>query len=530
MSVKIWLGVGLIATIAVSLALLPICYGYRHVQKDEILASIGRDDEYVYLTWIRQSQEGHWLFDNPYTLEPHRRLYFNPFFLIVGKAAAFLDCHPFTALNIFRVVGGVALVVGVFLFFRGLLENGWWSYVALMITCFAGGLGHLSFSRSPLIIRDGSDLFWASRSITEARFLPSILFYPQGAVSVLLLLIFWFSFLKLREKIHRLWLITAWVAGAFLVAVHPYDLVLAVLVPVGVLFLTLPLTQQDLLALGASFMGFIPVGLYFLAVSKIDPVFSAWSQTKSDSPSNVFQWLILWAPLLPLALIGLGSFVKKDLPKWVKKESLVLVSWFVLLPLLIYLPVNFQRRLAEGAYLPVGFLATLGALYLWRHFSKWGLILTFLLIGFSLPDYPFQVYQRVRILREDIWGGYYLPKRKIDAFSWLEHYSEDTEAVLALPDDGLYVPTFSGNRVYLGHWANTVNALQKWDLLVSAFQSTTPSYLRRQFLLKNQIAFLFAGKELPQPVRSLLVPWEETGLSPVFENEAAVIFKLVREI
>jgi hypothetical protein len=515
--------------IAVGLALVPVWYGYRYVQEDEILASIGRDDEHVYLTWIRQAKEGEWLFNNPHTLEPHRRLYFNPFFLVVGKTAALLNCSPLTALNIFRVIGGVSLVIGIFLFFKGLLGNGGWSWVALVITCFAGGLGYLSFSRSPLIIRDGGDFFWASRSITEARSLPSILFYPQGPISVLLLLIFWFSFSKLRERIHRAWLITAWVAGAFLVAIHPYDLVLAVLVPVGVLFLTLPASQQDLLALGASFMGFIPVGLYFLAVSNIDPVFSAWSQTKSDSPSNPFQWLILWAPLLPLALIGLRSFLKKDLPNWVKKESLILVTWFVLLPFLVYLPVNFQRRLAEGAYLPVSFLATLGVLYLWRHFSKWGLVLAIFLIGLSLPDYPFQVRQRIRILREDIWGGYYLPKRKIDAFFWLDHYSGDTEAVLALPDDGLYVPAFSGNRVYLGHWANTVNALQKWDLLVSAFQATTPPFLRRQFLLKNQIAFLFAGKELPQPVRSLAVPWEETGLSPVFENEAAVIFKVVRE-
>lgn len=521
---KTWFGVILIAVFAVMISLFPLWYGEQDLRVGEFLTSLGRDDEYVYLTWVRQAKEGEWLFDNPYTLEPHRRLYFNPLFLVMGKIAAWFNLSPFTAFNIFRVMAGSSLVIGVFLFLGELINHDRWRLITLLVICFGGGLGYLSFSR-PAVIRNGDDLFWASRAITEARFLPSILFYPQGPISVLLLMALWTGFLKLRKNASWVWLGSSLIAGNLLIAIHPYDLLLAGLIPLGLMIMELPVTRRDLLALGILFLSLFPMALYFFAVSQLDPVYAAWTQTKQSSPPSKLQWIVLYAPLLPLALAGLGSFIKGKMPGWVKRESRILVIWLVILPLLLYLPVNFQRRLAEGAYLPIGFLATMGVFYLWQRFSRLGLILGVFLIGISLPDYPFQACIRARVLKEDVYEGYYLLQNDLSSFSWLNHYLPRHPSIVALPDYGLFLPAFTNGRVYLGHWANTINSSAKRDRLREVFQPGSPSSFRTQLIKENQIVFVLASKNPPFPFGDLAIPWEDKGLSNVFENETMVIFQ-----
>jgi hypothetical protein len=520
---KAWLAVGFAAALATSLALAPVWLGYFNTGPDEVFTSAGRDDEYVYLAWVREAKEGNWLFDNPYTLEPHRRLYLNPLFLLMGKTARVFNLGPFLVFNIFRVIAGVVLTAAVYLFLRTMIRSPGWLFGALLVTLFTGGVGYFSYAKPP-ILRDPRDIFMASRMITEARSLPSILFYPQGPFSVTLLLALWVLFFELRKRFAWRIFLLSLVAGNLLVAIHPYDLLLALVAPLIFLFLEPPLTRDDLVALGVLAFSLLPVSLYFVSVARMDEVYRAWTRIRQLSPP-LSQWLIIYAPLLPLSLIGLFAYVKRERPDWLGERARLVVIWFGLLPFLVYLPVNFQRRLSEGAYLPVGFLAVLGIWWLSRRFSRAGAALALALVVISLPDYPFQAYERIRVLREDFWGGYYTPAGKLQAWSWLDRHSQEKEAVLALPDEGLYLPVFTGNKVYYGHWANTVNSAAKWERLMRVFRPSVAPYFRRRLSRRTGASFVFAPKEPPPPVKGLLVPWGDPALPGVFENDAVAIFQ-----
>lgn len=524
-SFKTWFLVAAVAVVAVGLALTPLWVGYRASRADEILASLGRDDEYVYLAWIRQAKEGEWLLNNPFTLETHRRLYFNPLFILMGKLSRVFSLEPFTVFNLFRVIGGASLVICVFLFLNKLIKDRRWLMITLFLIGFAGGLGYLSYSQPPLL-RNGGDLFWASRSITEARFIPSILFYPQSPISVSLILIIWSLFFRLRQRFDWISFLLQFGAGSLLVTIHPYDLVLVLLMPLSWVFLNLPVKGRDFLALTLLFLALLPASLTFLIVSRLDPVYLAWTQVKQASPAKV-QWLVLYAPILPLTLVGFLTFLRREKIPWLGNEARILAVWFAWLPILLYLPVNFQRRLAEGAYLPLAFLAGVGVwrLSFWR--PKLGLIIALVLLLISLPDYPFQVYQRIRVLRWDPWGGYYLPQAKLAGFSWLDRYTRNDEAVLAYPEDGLYIPAYSGNRVYFGHWANTIDSEAKANYLAYVFRPAAPADLRKDFVERNQISYLFAGKVLPEPVGPKVFPWNEANFLPTFENDHVAVFRVV---
>lgn len=524
---RVWILVGLMSFGAISLALLPVWLGYRQSGPDEVFSSVGRDDEYVYLAWIQQAKEGRWLFNNPYTLESHRPLYFNPLFLLIGLVGRVLSLETFLVFNFFRVLVGVSLVVGVFLFFRSLINDDRWLLIGLFLAVFSGGLGYLSWSKPP-VIRDFNDLFMASRASTEARFLPSILFYPQSPASVVMLLGLWLLFLRLRKRFVRSLAFLSIMIGNLLVGVHPYEAFLVLPISIGLVASELPIKRNDLFALATLGLSVAPVSLLFLAVINREPVYHAWTLIKQLSPPLV-QWLVLYAPILPLSLAGLVAYLRGQRPVWLRREARLLLVWFILLPLLIYLPVNFQRRLAEGAYLPVSFLAVLGIWWLARRWGQTGIIVAAVLVILSLPDYPFQALQRFRALREDLKEGYYLPKKKEEAFVWLDLQTKNDSAVLTFPLDGLYVPAKSGNQVYLGHWANTIEMPQKWDRVVDAFWPASPSSVRRRLFQENKIEFFFAAKHPPSRVESLVIPWEDPFLRTVFENDQVAVFQVDQE-
>jgi len=63
----------------------------------------------------------------------------------------------------------------------------------------------------------------------------------------------------------------------------------------------------------------------------------------------------LYGPLWLLAAAGLWGAIKTDSAAW---RGVAL--WFVVVLLLIYVPVNFQRRFMEGWHVPVTILAAAG--------------------------------------------------------------------------------------------------------------------------------------------------------------------------
>ncbi len=518
-----WFRISLLAAIVVGIALVPVWYGYRSSTENTIFVTAGRDDEYVYLGWARQAKQGDWLFDNPYTLEGHAKAYVNPLFFVIGKAAAVTDLPISLVFHIGRVVAGVSLVVAVALFLSYIIRSFRWLSVSLFIVFFAGGIGYLS-DPERISFETMTNLFWASRSITEARSIPSILLYPQAPVSVLLLLGIFKLYIHQIERFRwaRFGLTT--LVSSLLIAVHPYDVVLIVLISFGVLLLRMPFTFRKSVAWASIVLGALPVTLYFFLLSRSDPVYHAWTQVSQSSP-GISRWLILFAPLMPLVVAGLIAWRRLELPPWLeKRRGEVLFIWLVLLPVLIYLPVAFQRRLSEGAYLPIGVFATLGIWYLMRRFGKKGLLLSVILVVFSLPDYPFQVLIRTRILKQDYTGGYFLSKSKIAGFQWLERYGDHGVKVMAFPPDGLYIPAFTSSRVYLGHWANTVDSAEKYTYITKIFSPNTSACARLKFYNTFDIEYLVTSKEyaIGQPETGYYIPVGE-GFSAVYESRDTLI-------
>ena len=514
---KEWIFVSLIALFTVILANSPVFWGYLNQPKGFLFSSAGRDDEYVYFSWIRQAKQGHWSFENPYTLQNQRRFYLNPLLLFLGKTAAVFNLSPFLVFNLSRLISGFLLLLVAYQFLSYFISDIKLRFFTFLVICFSGGFGFLGN-----LIHGQSWLFynlWASRSISEGLTFTSLLFYPKSTASVALMLSYFLVFFKLLKG-PRFWLfVLGGVLGNLLVLIHPYDVVILLLVPFVFLLLRKS-EKKDWFSLIILNSTLFPGSLYTLFVSQSSPIHKAWTRIFLSSPP-FFQFFLLYGFLAILAILQVVSYFRQQ----EKKKFAFLVGWFLLLPFLLKLPVFFQRRLIEGAHVPISILASLFLFKILKKFKRPDVLFLLSIVFLSFHNIYF-LKGRIDILKNDPKGYYFLSEEKILALSWLGKNTVNKN-VLAVPDDGLVIPAFSDNKVYLGHWANTPDSTRKGEVLASFLNINTLDFERIAFLKAEKIDYFFFKKDKISPVKvEIFDPGGKPYLKSVFENKEVVIFRV----
>src|SRR5687768_12175900 len=70
-------------------------------------------DNYTYASWAQQARAGKWLFHDAHTTDAHRAIYFNPYYLLVGRVARLFDIQPFFIMNVLGLLGAGAAIFTV---------------------------------------------------------------------------------------------------------------------------------------------------------------------------------------------------------------------------------------------------------------------------------------------------------------------------------------------------------------------------------------------------------------------------------
>jgi hypothetical protein len=95
---------------------------------------------------------------------------------------------------------------------------------------------------------------------------------------------------------------------------------------------------------------------WLLILTRLDPGMASWSAHNVLESPPPHAYLAAFAPLWLLAGAGLRLAWRELGPRrW------LLVAWVVAPVVLVYLPVSFQRRMAEGWIVPLGILAAVAA-------------------------------------------------------------------------------------------------------------------------------------------------------------------------
>jgi hypothetical protein len=179
------------------------------------------------------------------------------------------------------------------------------------------------------------------------------------------------------------------------------------------------------------------------------------------------------------------------------REDLFLLAWLVLLAAILYLPNpagDLRRRFLDGLYLP---LVILGARGMYETIlprlrsARARALVPFSYVCFAAIGSAFLALAPIAVAANPQYSA---TRATYDGLTWLG--AEPTGRVLAMPGVGLYVPAYSPDTVYVGHYDETFDYVNKTRTALAVL--TGQSDLE-QFIATNHIRYVVWTSDLPSP-------------------------------
>jgi hypothetical protein len=496
----------------------------------------GTEDGYSYLAKMRLGTRGDWLFTIRYTAEPHQgALLFLPYILLgkltglfVSTASPDLPTALAVAFHIARVLCGLLLILVCYRFVAVFLRRPGSRMLALVLIALGGGLGWL------LAMAGLGHLFGS---------LPVDFYVPEG-----------YSFLILFGLPHLALARSAMLAGFLLMfravnASGPPRLWLRWTLLAGLCWIVMGLcvpfyTAVVYLILGswglaawlrgrrfpwalfwrAISAGLVPLPLllynsFVFATNDVLRRWSAQNQLPSPNPVHyVFGYVVLAVP----AMVALRWVWRKGTPEH-GAPYLLLAAWLVMVPVAVYLPINVQRRLAEGVIVPLSILAVAGLRLMVPHRQHWKRAQAALLV-LTLPTSAllwlggtFSTLKPERPL--------FHPRVELSAMDTLNGIAPRDAVVLCLKETGTVLPARTDLKTYVGHGPETLNAKEKEKLAEQFFAGELDSEARRSLL--SSVDYVFFGP-LEQQHAGANRSWAEglKLLAPFAPGDPVVVYEV----
>ena len=526
----------LLASIILIISTIPYCYVLWKTPPDmQFTGWLGSPaDHNCSLSRIRQAIEGFWLFENRYTTEPHFRGMIRPYWLFIGKLSGLTKISPIIIYHLTRLFFSFLLMMVVYKFLSIFFLNKAMKIVAFLLIFLSSGFGWMfalsSFLRGGTIKFCSVDLF-----VPEATTFKAIHQNAHLAVSLILILLVFvlmyssFNNDRIKPSIY------AGLVGFLLAFVHPFDMPSIYLTLFFyIIFLSykegkvyIPKIKAFLFMV---FISIVPI-LYNYYFVLFDPVVKEWHKQNVLPSPNPLGYISGFGFIFFFSLIGLAHAIQRR-----KKTDIFLIAWVISISMLLYSPIKVQVKMVMGLHIPLSILSTIGLFILFkklrkvysirynrRSFKKIRFIILSIFILSTTPT-------NIALLLNDMFFHIhadpfpvYIHKDKIEAFKWLQRNTQSSEAVLSSYQTGNFIPGWSGNKVFIGHWAETINTSEKFKLLNLFFQSENDQ-IRKNILATYNIKYLFYGPE--EQRLGHFNPFNELYLLEVFKNPRVSIFQV----
>lgn len=405
-----------------------------------------------YLAKMRQGYEGSWLFTLPYTAEPGQGAAINLYYIFLGHVARIVGVPENLGFNSLlvtfhaaRVLGALLLSLALYRFFAAFFVETGQRLLAFSLALFGSGLGWLAA---------GFGFFASDFWVAEAY--PFLASYANPHFALGLALQVWLLTPLRSDAPYDLGRFLLMLVGAALLSlIYPFGWVLTIVVLTA--WLVWQAWQRNPLSADqtrwvAVLVGGAPYALYAFLTINTHPVLSQWNVQNLTPAPTLLDLLISLSPLVLLAVAGIVfAFQAAD------NTFRFLSIWLVVGILILYVPINLQRRLISGLYVPVVGLAVFG---LWKLISsvtlrKTAALAVLLLV---LPTNGLVILGGIQAARQHNNPAINLNISELDAFRWLNENAPPDSLVLASPASGLLIPAYSSMRVIYGHPFETVDA------------------------------------------------------------------------
>ncbi len=524
-----------ISLIVLALTSLPYLLGYALAPADMEFGGLvmNIEDSQSYLAKMFQGAQGRWLYHIPFTPEEHEGAFVGGFYLFWGWVARLLGLPIIYLWHTSRILCGALLLLATYLFIARFLENTSERIFAFLLSVLGSGFGWAA-------LLTGQPFLWGSFPVDfkmpEAHPFFTILTFPHFSFATAMLLVISLLLLEYLRRGRLWWSGLAGVAALLLIIAQPFNVVIVAAVLLAYLALLIcskTLPPRRLLGLLPLALIPLPLIIYYCFVFTANPLFRAWWEQALTPSPHPLHYLLAYGPFI-LAIPGSMALIRE------KREGLLLVAWAIIIPPLLYLPLNPQRRFVAGLHIPLSILATIGLYrYLLPRMESsrlWARITSheryeprslrrFVLVALFLLTLPSNLYILASLGVTAIQHPYpfYHEQAEVEAVDWLAAHTSSEDTVFTTYWTGSYIAARAGNRVFLGHWAETMNYARKMEEAKTFFGPASDEW-RKELLRDYNISYLFYGpreKALPG-----FEPRDEPYLVEVYTNSEVSVYEL----
>lgn len=472
---------GLILIVFLALTTLPYVVAGNASDQAYVFSGflINPIDGNSYLAKMRQGHEGNWLFVLPYTQEPGSPAAINMYYLLLGHIARWTGFSLVFVFHAARVIGALGLAIVLLGFFRRVFEPAWMRLLALALALFGSGLGWLAIAFG-LFTSD----FWVAEAFP---FLASFVnpHFPLGmAIQVWLLY-------PLADKRPLTWMHRAALVltSAVLSIVYPFGLSVALVVLAAWCLWSYwrrSNWQNEVWRVACIVAGGGPYILYSLWIVNTHPVLLIWNAQNITPSPGLLNLLLSLSPA-----ILLGAWAAYHVVRTPDSRFQFFVLWLFLGILILYLPVNIQRRLSSALYVCVVTLAVfaIGQLRLRTGLRN---VVTISLVLLAIPTTALLLLGSLNAIRNRD-ADIFLYRDEALAYAWLDANASRDSLVIASPKTGNSIPAYTDARVVYGHPFETANAVEREAVVTGFFAGELSSARALEMLDSEKADYLFYG-------------------------------------
>jgi hypothetical protein len=480
------------------------------------------DDATTYLAKMRQGADGSWLWNDPYTSEPHGGVFLFSFYILFGHLAALLHLPLIAAYHVARISGAVALIIAADQLCRRLLQPDL-RRLGLVLVILGSGAGFLAQALgNPSVL--GSQLEALDLHLPEISGWYSILAIPHFAWATALIIAALLGLLRIAEA--PAWRPLALTSAALiaLTAIHPQ------MIPVlGVIWVAYQAvlyawgarpSMRSVAAQAVPFLATIPLLGYNAWILFRDPTIAEWArQWRHQAPGPVSLALSLGLPLLAAMLGMVIAWRRRD------RGLALLFVWPPLVIALLYLPniANIQRRLLDALYVPIGVLAAMGIRTLTSRLRRArGRRIEAMLVMACCLSSALVLAIALRFA-SGAFAEAYIGGDAWQAMQWLSAHHQLSDRALSAPGAGQLLPAWAGVQVYVGHYSETLDYFQKIRNVGAVLKPGRPASTVRSFLHDNGITLLYWG---PDEALTGYQPNDQPFLQPIHQDGTVTIYRV----
>lgn len=525
--------VAIISLVSIILSTAPYLYLYFTKLDNSIYLwahAFNTGDTMVYFSYIEQVKQGHFLFKDLFTSEPHLR-FLNIFWLLTGFLAKLLNLTSAAAYHAVRI-----LLIPIFIWTLKktsdyFLPNNRHSTTILLFLAYFTGFGIMlnPFLQNGLVAEmvAGLDL-----ACPEATPYMSMLFSGHFIMSWICLLWSIILISKMYQFKSLKYAAGAGFLSLFFLQFHPYYAPLIFLFSffTGFYFYFTKknntLTTLKLIITHALIS--LPAILYYIYFLLFDYRFSIFfKQNNTPSPE---WWVILlsFGPLFPLAIIGI---IKLYRDKNISIKNFLLILWLVLSTILLFSPFKSQRRFIEGMFVPILLLAwpIIESIYYFIMKPKRNKIVAVSIIIFTLllsSQTTFFIFFITHRLQHNQPDYIYYPDDIIKPIAWIKKNIQESDIILSSKFSGIFIAGLAGKQTYLGHRGETLFFDEKKKTENAFFYSLT-DIQRIKFLVDNKLTILYwSNKEKAESTD--FNPDSKPYLTKIYNDSTTQIYRIIK--